>query len=223
MPRNSVYCFGDSWAHGSELKKKEKPFPYWYAVETGNRMFNVSAPGNSTGVILKKIEEYLPRIKETDTVLVIIPPDVRWYSQRHGAGFYSIGFGNNEEEYFKFLEQKTAVWFEYHSLLFIYTIQNLLQSKGCKFLLAHNYGHLPSFDKFNFPIDESIFLSKNSLTHILSNNSVEDEWKNFEEVGVNDGPIPEMFSGKYFEGNETHPNELGHKKIAEMFRERLGE
>lgn len=223
MPTNSVFCFGDSWAYGSELGRKEKPFAYWYGKETERRVFNFSEPGNSIGVILKRIEEHLPRIKETDTVLVIIPPDVRWYSQQPGKGFYSIGFGLNEKEYLRFLGKKTSVWFEYHSLLFIYTIQNLLKSKGCKFLLAHNYGHLPSFDKFNFPIDDEIFLSKNSLTHILSNNAVEDKWKNFEEVGINDGPTPEMFSGKYFEGNETHPNELGHKKIAEMFFEKLGD
>ena len=28
-------------------------------------------------------------------------------------------------------------------------------------------------------------------------------------------------SGKYFEGNDTHPNELGHKRIVELIKEKI--
>jgi hypothetical protein len=217
---NKVYCFGDSWAAGAELDKtSEYPFVHWFSQSTNSEYINYGAEGASLGIILYTLVLNINKLTKEDVVLIIIPPDVRWYDENLEQGFFSL-MQWMTEDYMKSLNNKTVEWFKYHHLLFIYTMQQMLNEIGCKYVMAHNYGQLPTNNVYKFPIDYSKFLNKTDLTNLLSEKH--DPWQSY-QLKI-DGPMHEhSWHGKYFEGNVDHPNELGHKKIAELFLEYFNE
>lgn len=221
---NRILCFGDSWAAGAELKPYEQPFVHWMAQTLSVPYFNFGVQGHSLGMILHTIVDRLQDIDRNSVVIVIIPPDTRWYDQNQEQGFYSVQ-NYQRDDYFRFLNRKTLEWFRYHHALFIYTAQKIFADIGCQYLMAHNYGQLNEYDKYQLPIDFARFLSTQSLTDLLSDQPV--GWKSYPEHLPEwhrydqDGPGPAVFSGRYFEGCDTHPNELGHRYIAELLLEKI--
>jgi lysophospholipase L1-like esterase len=83
----------------------------------------------------------------------------------------------------------------------------------------HNYGGEFIIDRrFKSLINVDNFLNiKKSLTTLLGGNDYYESWNL-----KSDGPTTKI-KGKsiYFEGNDVHPNELGHKKIAELIKEKI--
>jgi len=76
----------------------------------------------------------------------------------------------------------------------------------------HNYGNLQL--KYPTLIDyNQYFLSTDNLTTLLHGDN--DFFWNYDPYFIDDGPH-NAFTGKYFEGCEHHPNELGHKKISNL-------
>jgi hypothetical protein len=225
-----LICFGDSWAVGAELQKNQEPFVHWTAQKLNIPYMNYGKEGSSLGLILHTIVSKLDAIAQDDIVIVIVPPDTRWYDENHERGFYSVQ-NWQRDEYLKFVNNKTLEWFIYHHALFVYTIQKLLDNIGCQYILAHNYGQISEYKKYKLPIDFSKFLNQYSLTDILSGYIV--EWKGYPdfspdtmEYGLRyhlDGPPDSLFSGVYFENCKSHPNELGHKKIAELILKKIDE
>lgn len=218
-----VYCFGDSWGAGAELQRGQYPFVHWFAKELTQPYFNLSKEGSSLGIILHTIVEHASKINETDIVLVVVPPDTRWYDENAEQGFYSVQ-NWQRDDYFKFLNNKTLEWFTYHHAVFVYTIQKLLNDIGCYYIMTHNYGQIADYKKYNLPIDYLKFLSEQSLTDILSERTV--EWRSYPTQVDNesrydqDGPPSDVFSGIYFQGCDQHPNELGHKYIANLLEKK---
>lgn len=218
-----IFCFGDSWGAGAELKYGEKPFVYWLAKSLQLEYTNFSKQGYSLGMILHTLVSKHSRIKSDDLVFVIIPPDARWYDENKEKGFYTL-MNWQRDDYFKFLNNKTLEWFKYHHALFIYTIQKILNDIGCYYIMAHNYGQINETQKYNLNIDYTKFLSNTDLSNLLSDTT--QVWLSYpytlppENRFDQDGPPDNLFTGKYFEGCKCHPNELGHKRIAEMFLEK---
>jgi hypothetical protein len=213
----TLYVFGDSWGAGAELDNTEQHFGIVLSNILHIKCLNYSKQGSSLGEIVSKVVSKSNLIKTNDVVVVIVPPDIRWYNvdnNMHPTTMLSMS-----DEWHEFAKDKTIEWFIYHHSLFIYTIVSVLKTIGCKFILAHNYGKLelrPDFEKL---IDvSSNFLSIDSLTKLLSD---EDWTDNYSKEMKNDGPKTEVFKGKYFEGKQWHPNGLGHKRIAELLLERL--
>ena len=97
-----IFCFGDSWGAGAELKFNEHPFVHWVAKELGSNYKNFSKEGSSLGIILHTLVEQITAITKNDTVLVIIPPDARWYDENAEKGFYTV-MNCQREDYFKSL------------------------------------------------------------------------------------------------------------------------
>jgi len=215
-----IICFGDSWAYGAELQNPqftEHPFVHWVANEINLPYVNYGEQGASLGIILYKIVKQITNIKKQDIVLVVIPPDTRWYDENEREGFHSL-MNWRRDDYFKSLNNKTVEWFKYHHAIFVYTIQKILDDIGCYYIMAHNYGQIDEIKKFNLRVDYSKFLSEIDLTNLLS--EVPHDWQSYADRYV-DGPLyNHEFSGKYFEGCVNHPNELGHKRIAELFLEK---
>lgn len=219
-----IFCFGDSWGAGAELKRGEKPFVYWLASALQADYKNFSKPGYSLGMILHTLVVKHSDIKKDDLVVIIIPPDARWYDENKEKGFYTL-MNWQRDDYFKFLNRKTLEWFKYHHALFIYTIQKILNDIGCDYIMAHNYGQINETKKYNLHIDYTKFLNNNDLSTLLSeNNKI---WLSYpdklppENLFDQDGPPDNLFQGKYFEGCKSHPNELGHKRIAELILEKV--
>jgi hypothetical protein len=220
---SKLYCFGDSWAAGAELPRYQHSFAHWLARTLDIPYTNYGKEGSSLGLILHTLVTKSSQLFKDDIVIVIVPPDTRWYDENVTQGFYSVQ-NWQRDDYFKFLNNKTIEWFTYHHALFVYTIQKLLNDVGCYYIMAHNYGQISEYTKYNLPIDYSKFLSEQSLTDILSGHTV--EWRSYpkhlaEENWYNqDGPPREIFTGVYFQGCKQHPNELGHQYIANLFEEK---
>lgn len=222
-----IYCFGDSWGAGAELKKGEKPF-----VALFNKPYkNYSFQGNSYPKIVSQVFDYIHEINSKDIVLVVIPPDIRWIEQ-DGKSFKP--FNLNDDEYLKWVLHKDEYWFRYHASLFTYSIQSVLDSVGCTYLFMHNYGgEFIVDDRFKSLINTDNFLDiKKSLTTLLEANDVYQAWeKNVLPNSIIDGPISEspfveikdrkVFNSKYFEGTASHPNQLGHYRIKELIEDAL--
>jgi hypothetical protein len=222
-----VYCFGDSWAYGSELNDPqviEHPFVHWFAQELNLPYKNYGEEGASMGIILHRLASKLSTITANDIVLVVLPPDVRWYDENKEKGFYTL-MQWQKEDYLKSLNNKTVEWFKYHHLLFIYTIQQSLNDIGCRYILAHNYGQLPTNETYGFNLDHDKFLSSTNLTTLISsyNNKWTRNLDTYESYQLDvDGPMySHKFHGEYFQGTVCHPNEKGHKRIAELLIEKF--
>jgi hypothetical protein len=105
-------------------------------------------------------------------------------------------------------------------------MQSIFDGIGCKYMFMHNYGgEFTIHNHFKKLIKVDKFLDiKNSLTTLLSSEDGFTSWKS-------DGPqkvYPSVpldvekkgtFTGKYFEGNQTHPNQLGHYRIKELIED----
>jgi hypothetical protein len=206
-----IVCFGDSWGAGAELDSKtEFPFVYWLSHHYNCEYINYSKNGMSLGLVTKMLLDNSNIISSSDIVTVVIPPDIRWYTETEGR-WKTIG--NFDGEWEKFMKTgKTSEWFIYHHNLFIINIIMVLRSIGCKFVLMHNYGRLEI--RYDNLIDDRYILStKHSLTDMLNGDNAFAHQYDL-EIG-DDGPNA-TFKGKFFDGNLHHPNELGHKKIAEL-------
>lgn len=211
-----LYVFGDSWAEGAELNDNEKPFAPYLAELLNSEYKNLGRSGAALGHILQYVITSVDILQENDTVVVIIPPDIRWYNIDNQYTFSSLFIGM--PEYTKLAENLSIEWFIYHHNLFIYTIISMVTSKTKNLVVAHNYGELVIHDWFTNKIDRQYLLSNNSLTTLLG---AEDWLKNYNGYERKDGPGIENFSGKYFEGKLTHPNDLGHQQIAKILYDKL--
>lgn len=211
-----LHVFGDSWAYGSELSADEKPFSYYLSLKLNQNCNNLGRPGISLGHITSIVLANLESITQDDYVVVVIPPDIRWYNMDENYRFHSLSL--SKPEYRELLKNYKESWFIYHHNLFIFTLISAITKTTDKLILAHNYGSLVIQQWFKNVIDMKYFLSKNSLTGLLQ----EDDWKDnysFER----DGPKPELFKGKYFEGKVSHPNQQGHLEIARLIYEKFNE
>lgn len=227
---SQVFCFGDSHGAGAELKSFEHPFVHWFAKELDLRYHNFSQEGASLGYILYTVVKHHQLIKKDDIVLVVIPPDTRWYDENEKDGFYSLMNYMKEDYYNKFLNKKTLEWFEYHHALFTYNIQKILQDIGCQYTMILAYGRLGGAH-YNLNIDHSKFLSDRDLINLLSIEQPE-QWDNYphdivpkEHRFMFDGP-PDIYdkTSPYYQidGKPSgHPNELGHKYIAKLLVEKM--
>ena len=257
---NKIYSYGDSWCRGTELTptgvdvEKRRHYTYWLSKSL-NCPYEISAEcGASFGKITHEVIKDLGKQKfnSKTLVLIIIPPDVRWYDQG----------GPDEEETFRDISStdkdyipllgmyKGTYWFRWHWSLFLYTLHSMLNQKEIPFITMHNWGEmsedlLPVYEDL---IDWNKHLSRKSLIQLLNEKKPKD-WeptvgegsflikkfiertrKHFEYIKKGLDPIPHVgtvyphqtdFIGKYFENMNSHPNELGHKKIAELLLNKL--
>ncbi len=210
-----LHVFGSSWAYGSELKPNEKPFAYYLGLMLNQPVINYSKEGWSLGHILgETVFPNLNNIKEDDYVVVIVPPDIRWYEINDYFIFRSLSL--EDKEYKELIRHYNVAWFMYHHNLFIYNIITSITAKTKKLILAHDCGKLVIIDLFKNLIDMQYFLSNSSLTKIL----VGEDWDNNYDLNT-DSPNEMLFKGKYFEGNINHPNLLGHKEIARLLYDKF--
>jgi hypothetical protein len=212
-----IYCFGDSWSYGSGLNENENPFVYWLSKDLGIKFVNYSSEGNSYPKIVSQIFDNIHKINNKDIVLIVIPPDIRWMDQED-EHFIPWWVDLDKERYMSWLGDKTEVWFRYHASLFTYTIQSALDSIGCKYLFMHNYGGEFTIDnRFKFLINIDNFLDiKRSLTTILGGEDSYESWDL-----KKDGPSERKYGIFFGEEDRRHPNELGHKRIAELIKEKI--
>jgi hypothetical protein len=86
-----------------------------------------------------------------------------------------------------------------------------------KICLAHNYGKLEIAPCFKQLIPDNVFLSKDkSLAHHLLG---KEGWiNNLKPFAKNSMP---KLEGEYFIPGDNHPNEAGHRYIAELLIDKL--
>ena len=222
-----IYCFGDSWGKGEELNfdAGEKPFVHWVAKELGENYVNKSSGGGAFGSQCVQFFNNLYKIEKSSLLLVVIPPDIRWYDESYGE-FSTITMHSGQVQtanrYWEMFGKRTKEWFIYHQSLFMFSIQQACKQKGLKLLMMHNYGDLRIYPPFEQILNFDVILDRNkSLTYLLTDGM--DDYGKTQFNMKNDGPPREIFVGKYFEGTKRHPNELGHKKIADLIIKKLGD
>lgn len=209
-----VYSFGDSWAYGSELKPGDRTFGQILADKLRITHINHGTPGFSMGNVMLSLLEQTANLTKDDIVIVILPPDIRWYTMTKTKAWKSLQ--SNNQEWIDYFVEKPIEYFIHHHNIFLYTMQSALKDKQCKYVLCHNYGNLQILPQYENLIDRSVLLSEHSLTQLLS----DDDWNdNYDIDKKSDGPP--RFTGKYFLGNYNHPNQLGHKRIAELINDKL--
>lgn len=221
-----IHCFGDSWAAGAELQKGQQPFVHWVAQQLDQPYINHGKNGISLGMIVNGIAQELPKITSGDLVLVVVPPDIRWYDQNPGKGFYSLSI-LQKDDYIKFLNYKTLKWFAYHHALFVYVIQKMLNDANCDYIMMHNYGQISDTQPYNFPINHTKFLSQHDLTTLLTKQTHSWHWPPDTQILTHiielADPPTGIFTGPYFQGCDYHPNEQGHQEIARLIVEKYHE
>lgn len=210
-----VHSFGDSWAYGAELKKGDRTFGQLIADRLKIKHLNHGMQGFSMGNVLLSVFDKSDTLAPNDLALVVLPPDIRWYSMDMEGNWQT--YKRNSEGYEEYFLQKPIDWFIHHHNIFMYTMQSIFKDKRCKFLFMHNYGNLVIYNQYHRLIDRNNILSNKSLTELLHENS----WDNYSQEKKSDGPRDDFFKGKYFEGNKDHPNQLGHMKIAELINNKM--
>ena len=218
-----LYCFGDSWGYGSELDlSHEVPFINLLADKSKVNFINNSEQGSALGKITHSI--FQTDFKKNDFIIVIIPPDTRWYYENVHNGLSSLFVVSEKDlkntndlhlkEFTHYLDTVShkKIWFDYHNSLFIFSMQQYFEEISTNYMFIHNYGIIKPYGVFDKLIKKDKFLNfERSLTSLLTN--VDD----YNIVELNkDGPDNHIFTGEYFEGNGTHPNQKGHIKISEM-------
>jgi len=210
-----IITFGDSWSAGWGLKKEENTFTNFLAYFLRCKEINYGKSSSSLGHILHDMAQNIHNVKQNDFVIVIIPPDTRWYTESGRYNFRSMLLG--DKDYKNFINDKSDYWFRYHHSLFVHSIYNICNQMNLNYILAHNYGNLEFIKPFDQLIPDSIFLDRyNSLTTLLGG----EDYANYDLN--HDGP-PDTIKGNNFIHNDTHPNEKGHKLIAEMILGKIHE
>tara|TARA_X000001382_G_C3156609_1_gene174771 strand:- start:437 stop:1129 length:693 start_codon:yes stop_codon:yes gene_type:complete len=215
-----ILSFGDSWCYGFELDKPETQcYTHLLSEKINSEYINYGLNGNSFSKITNEI--LTEEIDKSDFILVCIPPDIRFIGESPDGKFISL-FNTDNKNTDKFIQKqfdyynevlvKHKNWHPYFQLLNLFCIQEYLTKIGVSFLFFTNYGSIDYSFKFNGKIDKSNFLIDTSLTTFLG--------------GKDSGIIPSSlnvdaleqscFEGKYFEGNESHPNVKGHEKISNL-------
>lgn len=215
-----IVSFGDSWAYGAELKNPEiENYSYLLSKRTSIPYYNYGANANSLQFITTEIfQKYTPQTD--DFILVCVPPDIRSLGERLDGSFMSV-FTTIPEEQTPTLEKKQFYhfidvisqlksWSPYHQLLNLFSIQSYFKSLNIPYLFFTNFGYIDFTFNFQGKIDKNHLLEK-SLTTLLGGNDSNICPSRFSV----DGPTPDIFTGKYFKGNNTHPNLEGHKIIAD--------
>jgi len=218
-----LYCFGDSWGYGSELDLSyEVPFINVLAQKSNVEFINHSQQGSALGKITHTI--FQTTFQPDDFVVIVIPPDTRWYYENVHNGMSSLFLVSQEhlkdtgelhmKELMHHLDtiSHKKIWFQYHTSLFIFSIQQYMESTSTNYLFVHNYGIINPYGVFDTLIKKDRFLDFNrSLTSLLT--GVED----YDIIKSNkDAPNPTIFVGEYFEGKGGHPNQKGHIRIGEL-------
>jgi lysophospholipase L1-like esterase len=210
-----IITFGDSWAAGHGLGIGEKNFTDFLSLYLNCDYKNFAQRGASLGHILHDFTKEIKDITKDDLIVIITPPDVRWYTESSGRNFSTIFIG--DKNYKSFVRDKSKYWFKYHHSLFIYTMYSICKDIKCNFILAHNYGSLDIIYPFYNLIQDEIFLNKSkSLTSLLGGR----DYNNYNLR--HDGP-PGSLKGENFIDGDTHPNEKGHKIIADLLLKKYNE
>tara|TARA_B100000287_G_scaffold253754_1_gene238434 strand:+ start:437 stop:1153 length:717 start_codon:yes stop_codon:yes gene_type:complete len=195
--------------HDEIEKWNEKPYVWNVAQELGCESMIRANEGKSLGVItntlLRDISEGITHHKhdsmdyildDTTLLLIMVPPDTRWYTQEGSdKKFTELQIGS--EEHKNWIGNKGRYWFQYHQSMFISTIHQVLHHHNIPYLTMNNYG---------------VFECIESLKPLI-------KWDRhlFEDSDLTDRlerPID-------FCSDENHPNKSGHDKIAQWCLEKI--
>lgn len=212
-----IYVFGDSWAYGYGLPDRNKNFGSLIGQYYSQPVENYSVPASSMGHITYEVMKHAEKFEPGDKVIVILPPDVRWYQINNG---HASSLFNGMELYEDWLEKHgTEEWFTYNHSMFIYTLINICKQKSdiledVGLVLAHNYGKLNLHSYF--PIDDYFLDKEHSLCYLLTG---KEWWETNYDINIDNHMS--VIKHPNFLPNDNHPNETGHKLIADMIVRRL--
>ncbi len=214
-----VWCFGDSNGAGVGLALGEQPFAGWVARALGLQCRNLAEPGASLGLITQRLIQQHRHIRARDLVLITVPPDSRWYDE-NSQGFHTVS-AHDRDRYLRFLEHKTLRWFQYHHGVFLYTQQSLMRDLGVTWIWLETYGQMRDSNRYGLPLDWRACLADQDCMSLLSGRP--GAWQSYpwhlprgRQFDL-DGPQGDYEpASEYFLGTDGHPNEAGHRRLADL-------
>lgn len=194
-----LVTFGDSWAYGTELTASQKPFGYWIAESLGYEFENYALEGTSIEHMIIRLQDYIGRNTQPTTAIFFIsdprrslywehdnPLNENWQTYRP-AGLARPG----HQAYFKYIQSDQLD--QHESQVFILALQRICEQYNIKDYYLQGWVEI---DWHYFGIDKDK-IYPHTATQIL------------------DIDFPNVTESQYFIPNKHHPNELGHKKIAQ--------
>ena len=211
MDKKRLVVFGDSWARGSELAPNEKTFGELLSERLGCESFaNYSHPASSISHLMVQLKNFLKMLQDTgrdpseylavffltaqDRSMSYLDND--WIFQTPHGGFSTNGY---QRELVASIND--MYWKYFHSQELTETTVNTnlvaLQTVCQKYNIADFY--IPGWEQFDlWPEIDS------TRIHTVSCG---------EAINFDLGPFE---NNPYIHPNISHPNQLGHQKIADL-------
>ena len=199
--QKKLVTFGDSWPWGAELSASEKPFGYWIAEELGYEFENCAEEGTSIEHMVLQLQRYVAKNKQPTTAVFFITNPIRtmhyqgqqWLTYRP-TGQRSPG----HEAYYKYVQSDKL---DYHrAQVFVLALQRICEQYKINDYYIEGWTNM-TWDYAG--IDTNKMYPK-TATHILD-----------VDLNPKTSEISKYQQSEYIKPNKYHPNELGHKKIAE--------
>ena len=217
---SNLVVFGDSWAYGDELTEYEKPYGQLIAEHLGYNYFNYARIGSSIPALVLQLKKYINDHPDEDTTAIFFLTDysrtVAWENEKEINVIASGAPGD-----------KDAVWFDthldsdyykfYHDEFGIFQAENILMALQfiCKRYNIKDYYIIGwtkwDIDTIGVDVDKIYMEGKKSCLELFSD----------EDDPINP-PIKKSITqfynlynyDKFIAPKACHPNQLGHKTIA---------
>ena len=196
-----LVTFGDSWPWGAELTATQKPFGYWIAQSKRYDFENCAEEGTSIEHMILQLQRYVAKNNQNTTAVFFITNPIRtmhyqgeqWLTYRP-TGQRSPG----HEAYYKYVQSDEL---DYHrAQVFVLALQRICEQHNI------NDYYLEGWTNISWSyagIDKTKMFTK-TATEILG-----------VDLNPRTSEISKYQQSQYIMPNKYHPNEYGHKKIAE--------
>lgn len=201
MSYDLVVTFGDSWPAGAELNNNEKTFGELVAESYNAKFYNFAELGTSNFHLMLQLKKFLllEEIKNKNILAIFFITNYSRLLVIENGKIKSVSV-HNEDEYYKTFTDDSAIFM---NNILLSSLQHLCKSKN----ISDKY----IFGWIKFAIDEIVdenkFYNKGQTTCL-----------NMFKVNENDPTDDPNFiyydHNHYIRPNVCHPNQLGHRTIA---------
>ena len=196
----NLVTFGDSWPWGAELQDDEKPYGYWIANELNLEFRNYSNEGTTIEHMILQLDEYIKNNKDDTIAIFFVTNPIRamYHDGKNFVSHRPTVKSKKTNLYYETLQ--SDILDNHRSNVFVLALQKMCS----KFKIKDYYLEGWSNIKWNLQgIDLEKFYNKTAMDILgaqLNNRTIE---------------LSKYQQNKYIKPNKYHPNENGHKKIAE--------
>ena len=199
--QKKLVTFGDSWPWGAELNATEKPFGFWIAEDLGYEFENCAEEGTSIEHMILQLQKYTAKNKMDTTAIFFITNPIRTMHYQGGQWLTYRPTGQKtagHEAYYKYVQSDKL---DYHrAQVFILALQRICQQNNIKDYYIEGWTNID----WNYTGIDTLKMYPRTATQILD-----------VDLNPRTSEISKYQQSQYIKPHKYHPNELGHKRIAE--------